>query len=166
MAEGRVQGGADPPLSPLGERQVALVADRLADPWASPALPVPGGPPLGCWHSPLRRAAATGGAIAERWVPALRARPDERLREIGQGEWEGLTGAEVRARYREVRAGWRHDPVHVHAPGGESLQEADARARSFAADLLDLAAAAGGNRGVHAGPGFGRAWIVDDRRGA
>ena len=144
VAEGRVQGGADPPLSPLGERQAALVAGRLADPWASPALPVPGGPPLGCWHSPLRRAAATGAAIAGRWVPALQVHPDERLREIGQGEWEGLTAAEVRARYREVRAGWRHDPVHVHAPGGESLQDADARARSFAADLLDLVAAAGG----------------------
>ncbi len=146
VAEGRVQGGADPPLSPLGERQVALVASRLVEPQASPALPVPGGRPQGCWHSPLRRAAATAAPIAERWVPALQARPDERLREIGQGEWEGLTGAEVRARYRDVRAGWRRDPVQVHAPGGESLQHADARARSFVADLLGMAAASGGQR--------------------
>ena len=142
VAEGRVQGGADPPLSQLGERQAVLVAGRLADPLAAPALPVPGGPPLGCWHSPLRRAAATGEAIAGRWVPALHAHPDERLREIGQGEWEGLTSAEVRSRYKDVRAGWRRDPVHVHAPGGESLRDADARARSFAVDLVDLVAAA------------------------
>jgi broad specificity phosphatase PhoE len=55
IAEGRFQGQADTPLTPLGLRQAALVADRLAAPHASPALPVPTGPPLELVHSPLAR---------------------------------------------------------------------------------------------------------------
>ncbi len=152
VAEGRVQGGADPPLSPLGLRQAALVADRLADPGRRPALPVPGGPPAACWHSPLRRAAATADAIAGRWA-SLRPTADGRLREIGQGEWEGLTGDEVRTRYRELRAAWRRDPVHAHAPGGESLQEVDDRARAFAGDAFAALRASAAD-----GPGSSGPW--------
>jgi len=135
VAEGRIQGRADPPLSELGRRQAALVASRLADPAATPPLPVPAGSPLGCWHSPLRRAAETAGFIGDARA-GLPLHADDRLSEISQGEWEGLTGADVHARYPEVRAGWRRDPVHVHAPGGESLPEAGRRAGGFAGDLL------------------------------
>jgi broad specificity phosphatase PhoE len=135
VAEGRIQGSADPPLSELGARQAALVAARLADPAAPPPLPVPGGPPLGCWHSPLQRAAETARFVGEAQA-GLELHADDRLREISQGEWEGLTGADVRARYRDIRAGWRRDPVHVHAPGGESLQEVGQRAGAFAGELL------------------------------
>ena len=152
VAEGRVQGGSDPPLSPLGHRQAALVADRLADPGRRPALPVPGGPPAACWHSPLRRAAATAAAIAGRWEP-LAPTADERLREIGQGEWEGLTADEVRTRYRELRAAWRRDPVHAHAPGGESLQEVERRARAFAGDAFGALRATAAD-----GPGSSAPW--------
>lgn len=136
VAEGRVQGAADPPLSALGQQQAALAGARLADPGAAPPLPVPPGRPLGCWHSPLRRAAQTARPISRGWRPALPLHPDPRLREIGQGEWEGLTGIQLGERYRTLRDGWRRDPVHVHAPGGEELRDVDARARAFAGDLL------------------------------
>jgi broad specificity phosphatase PhoE len=43
ITEGRFQGQADSPLSPLGERQAALAAARLARPGERPALPI--GPP-------------------------------------------------------------------------------------------------------------------------
>jgi broad specificity phosphatase PhoE len=135
VAEGRIQGRADPPLSELGRRQAALVAARLADSAVTPPLPVPAGPPLACWHSPLRRAAETARFIGDARA-GLPLHADDRLREISQGEWEGLAGADVLARYPEVRAGWRRDPVHVHAPGGESLPEAGQRAGGFAGDLL------------------------------
>ncbi len=135
VAEGRIQGRADPPLSELGRRQAALVAARLADSAATPPLPIPAGSPLACWHSPQRRAAETARSIGEARA-GLPLHADDRLREISQGEWEGLTGAEVVARYPEVRAGWRRDPVHVHAPGGESLPEAAHRVGAFAAELL------------------------------
>ena len=63
IAEGRFQGQADSPLTPLGLRQAALVADRLAAPHASPALPVPTGRPLELVHSPLARTTQTAAAI-------------------------------------------------------------------------------------------------------
>jgi probable phosphoglycerate mutase len=136
VAQGRVQGRANPPLSVLGYRQAALVAARLAHPLAPPPLPVPAGRVLGCWHSTLDRAASTAAAISAACGPDLELHPDERLGEIGQGAWEGLTGAEVGARFPQVRDGWQRDPVHVHAPGGESLPEASRRAASFATELL------------------------------
>ncbi len=136
VAQGRVQGRANPPLSVLGHQQAALVAARLAHPLAPPPLPVPTGRVLGCWHSTLDRAASTATAIAAACGPDLELHPDERLQEIGQGEWEGLTGADVQARFRQVRRGWQRDPVRVHPPGGESLPEVSRRAASFASELL------------------------------
>ena len=48
-------GLTDGPLSPRGQRQAALLADRLS------------GLPLDAvWHSPLERAAQTARAVAER----------------------------------------------------------------------------------------------------
>lgn len=138
VAEGRFQGRGDPPLSSLGEQQAALVASRLADPSAAPGLPLPAGPPLGIWHSPLQRAAATASAIAiavaQRRPPPSWAR--DGLTEIDQGEWQGLTHHEVQARWASTLAAWRHDPTTAHAPGGESLLDAQVRVRTTLASIL------------------------------
>lgn len=157
IAEGRFQGAADPPLSTLGRRQAALVAARLADSSTVFVSPFPAGPPLGCWHSPLQRAAATAAAIAERWDPPLALRPDGRLREIGQGAWEGRTAADIARNDGAALAGWRRDPVHVHAPGGESLSEVQGRATGFLDDLWGALAvrAAPGPPGTGTMPGGG-----------
>jgi phosphoserine phosphatase len=136
IVEGRFQGSSDPPLSPLGERQAELVAGRLADPLAWPALPVPPGDPVACWHSPLRRAAAVAERIRDRHPasPALRA--DPRLREISQGEWEGVLHAEVAERDGDRYRGWRREPTRYHGPGGEDLADAAARVADAFADIL------------------------------
>jgi probable phosphoglycerate mutase len=134
ITEGRFQGRSDPPLSSLGELQAARVAGRLATPAASPALPLPADPPLGVWHSPLQRARVVATGIAAGHDVALT--PLEPLLELDQGAWEGLTSAEVEARYGEELAAWRRDPVHHHAPGGESLEVATVRARAAADALL------------------------------
>jgi len=141
LAEGRFQGQADTPLSPLGERQAALAGARLADPAAAPRLPVPPGDPIAIVHSPLARtaqtAAAVAAAIAARGRPAPPLIPEPRLREIGQGAWEGLFQRDVEAGWPEEIAGWRRDPVRTFAPGGESLVEVDQRVRAALSVVID-----------------------------
>ncbi len=160
VAEGRVQGQSNPPLSTLGRTQARLVAARLAAPLAPPPLPVPDGRPAAVWHSPLTRAADTAAAIAEAWNPCLDRIADERLREIGQGAWEGLTGVEVKARYADLRRGWLIDPVHVHAPGGEPLPDVAERAASLATDLLRRLAGSTPAHGEHARPAPSPPWAI------
>jgi broad specificity phosphatase PhoE len=136
VAEGRFQGSSDPPLSSLGEQQAAAVAGRLARPNASPALPVPAGTPRRIWHSPLVRAESTARAIAAARDELVLLRPDAGLAELAQGDWEGHTADEVSARWPAELAAWRTDPEHHHAPGGEPLQAADARAAGAVARIL------------------------------
>ncbi len=152
IVEGRFQGQGDSPLTDLGQRQMAAAGGRLADAARPPALPIPPGPPAAIVHSPLRRTAAAAGLVAEaleavhRDVPALRA--DAGLLEIGQGDWEGLLGSDIAARWRDVLAGWRQDPLAAWAPGGESLPEVDARVRALLQPLL-VELAAGREPGTH-----------------
>ena len=64
IVERRFQGQLDTPLSPTGLRQASLAAARLARPRATPALPVPAGPPVEIVHSPLARTAQTATLVA------------------------------------------------------------------------------------------------------
>ncbi|MFI5225899.1 MAG: histidine phosphatase family protein [Candidatus Limnocylindrales bacterium] len=133
IVEGRFQGRADPPLSPRGERQAALAADRLASPARPPALPITPSAPVEIVHSPLGRAAATAHAVAVAIGGAgsavpIRADPD--LIEISQGEWEGRTQADIEARDLELLNAWRRDATRAVAPGGERIAEAAVRART------------------------------------
>lgn len=136
IAEGRFQGRGDPPLSDLGRRQAAALGARLAAPGEMPSLPLPAWPPVAVWHSPLRRAAQTANAVHQAREADAPLRPLEALTELGQGEWEGLTHDEVRARYPRELAAWRDDPLHHHAPGGESLSEALERVRQAWATII------------------------------
>jgi broad specificity phosphatase PhoE len=132
-----------------------LAADRLAHPHRSPALAVPIGPPLELVHSPLRRTSETAEIVtaavtgADGFDVAVLRRPDAGFLEIGQGEWEGLPGAEVQARWPEVIAGWRLDPLSAWAPGGESVPEVDARARASLAEVLARLHERGGGSDAH-----------------
>jgi phosphoserine phosphatase len=145
ITEGRFQGQADSPLTARGRRQAGLVADRLADPHASPALPIPEGAPLEVIHSPLGRTTETAVAIAEA-RPAggdPPRRPDAGFLEIGQGVWEGLHRDEIVARYGTELATWRRRPTEAWAPGGESLADVAARVRPGLDRALATLAAAG-----------------------
>jgi broad specificity phosphatase PhoE len=141
ITDGRFQGRSDPPLSPAGTRQAALVGARLRDPAAPPALPLPGSAPVGIWHSPLRRAAATAEAVAAARDDDVPLHADPGLVELAQGAWEGLTHAAVRERFGAELDAWRADPVHHHAPGGEPLRAAATRARAALGPILDSLAA-------------------------
>ncbi len=130
ISEGRFQGRHDPALSSIGERQAALVAERLRDPSRSPALPIPVTAPTAVWHSPLRRARQTAEAIAARQASPPRLISSEAFVEIAQGQWEGLTHDEVRSFSPDVLDGWRRDPLQWNAPGGERLVDAATRVQS------------------------------------
>lgn len=84
-AEGRWQGQADPPLSPLGRRQAGTAAERI------------GGVDV-IVTSPQIRAAHTAAIIGE----ALGVGPVvtiDGLRERHAGAWSGLTHVEIDERY-------------------------------------------------------------------
>lgn len=144
IVEKRFQGQMEAPLTPLGERQAELAGARLAHPHAAPPLPIPDTAPFAIVHSPLGRALRTAEIVAGamgaagRAIPPLRS--DAGFLEIGQGEWEGLTDAEITARFGESLAAWRRWPTRHHAPGGESLEQVRARVEtSLAGMLADLA---------------------------
>ena len=136
IVEGRFQGRQDPPLSERGLRQAQLVAARLGDPLDGPPLPIPARPPAAVWHSPLTRARQTAELVARAQAVATPLVASPGLTEIAQGDWEGLTHAEVTDASGEILAGWRQDPTRVNAPGGERLVEAAARVEEALTAIL------------------------------
>jgi probable phosphoglycerate mutase len=95
-AEGRWQGHADPPLSPLGVQQAMASADAVGQVAAIVA-------------SDLQRAATTAELIAER-LGVGPVRRDPRLRERDAGEWTGLTRAAIEERWPGFLADGRRPP--------------------------------------------------------
>jgi broad specificity phosphatase PhoE len=137
IAERRFQGRGDSPLTTRGLRQAKAVGARLAAPAAAPSIPVPDTAPAAIWHSPLSRATQTAQAIREAREADAPLRPLGELTELSQGEWEGLTHAEVSGRYPRQLAAWRADPILHHAPGGESLPDALSRAQAARDVILE-----------------------------
>src|SRR5262245_32207641 len=114
-AAGRTAGRSDPDLSPLGVRQAAAVGEYLANVRLAAV-----------YSSPLLRARRTAEAVGRR--QDLPVRVDTGLRELDQGELEGLPLTTLAERYAELLARWREDPGVVRLPGGETLAEVQARA--------------------------------------
>ena len=113
-AEGRYQGQIDTTLSDRGRAQTACLAEALAQV-----------PFRAVYSSPLSRSRDTARAIAARHgLPVVAL---DGLREVGMGEWEGLTEQEITARFGAVLTARRQDPERVTPGGGESLGELQAR---------------------------------------
>ena len=148
IVEGRFQGQSQVPLSPLGQRQADRAASRLARPLASPALPIPSGPPGEIVHSPLARTSETavrvvrGMAAADAFGAEVALVPEPGLREIGQGDWEGRLATEIEARWGDLLLEWRRRPAEAHAPGGERLSQVQERVRPALTSLLERLAQA------------------------
>jgi probable phosphoglycerate mutase len=127
--EGRWQGQLDPPLSDAGRQEARLVAARIAvEDGLRPARIV---------ASSLARAHETAQVIGEAVGIAVELEP--RLMEIGAGEWEGRTHAELEADDGERYRAWRSSPDSSPAPGGEPVAVATQRVRAL---LTELSAAA------------------------
>jgi 2,3-bisphosphoglycerate-dependent phosphoglycerate mutase/probable phosphoglycerate mutase len=119
----RYQGATDSPLTPFGLRQADALARRLRRIPFKLALVSPSG-----------RARLTAEAIlGERDAPML---DDPRWAEADHGRWEGLTYAEVRARFPHEAAARFADALNGRPSGGESLAEVAARVADGWATLL------------------------------
>jgi broad specificity phosphatase PhoE len=122
--EGRWQGRLDPPLSDSGRREAGLVAERIA---ADADLR-----PARILSSTLARATETAGIIGR--AVGVDVEPEARLVEIGAGEWEGRTHAELEAADGERYRMWRTTPGYG-PPGGEPLADASDRVRTLLVDV-------------------------------
>ena len=128
-AEGRFQGSRDIPLNDLGRTQAVtsggILADLLArDGRDSSSLPFVA--------SPLGRARLTMELMRGTMnLPPDDYAIDDRLREIGYGQWEGLTLPEMQLNDAATFASRNEDKWGVAAPSGESYASVTLRMREW-----------------------------------
>ena len=106
--ERRFAGWRDIPLSEAGRRQCEAVAHTLE-----------GAFPAAVCASPLERTRVSAEIIAK--PHRLGVALDAAFREMGFGQWEGLTREEVASRFPHDWTMWRTAPERFQAPGGEPL---------------------------------------------
>ncbi len=106
--EGRFRGQLDVPLNATGERQAAVLAERLT------TFPV-----TAIYSGPLQRAVRTGEICGERLGLRVEVLPG--LLDLNYGTWQGLTFAEVAARDPELYRLYLNAPGDLQFPAGENL---------------------------------------------
>jgi broad specificity phosphatase PhoE len=112
---GKCQGFSDTELNNNGREQIRELAKSLMNE-----------PISAVYSSDLKRALDTAKAIAHHHK--LTVEVDTDLREMNQGDFEGLTFVEIRERYAPILSEWVDNPNVVKLPGGESLKELQERA--------------------------------------
>src|SRR5438128_4001040 len=128
-AEGRLQGTLDIPLNELGRKQAAHAGQVLAGLLAQDGRDKHD---LTYVASPLGRARATMDFVREvLGLPAGDYALDDRLREIGYGEWEGSTLAEMQVRDPDLFAKRQTAKWTVSPPAGESYVQVQARMQDW-----------------------------------
>ncbi len=131
---GRLQGTLDIPLNTLGREQ-AVHAGRVLDRLI--AYDGHDKDRLAFVASPLGRARTTMELVrGELNLPAAGYGLDDRLREIGYGEWEGRTLAESETLDPELFARRQFDKWTVGAPGGETYASVQQRMRDWYDSLV------------------------------
>ncbi len=125
--EGRYQGQLDSPLTPLGIRQAEAVAGVLAEQLSGISVCL--------LSSPLGRAIHTAEIFADRLGLDAKPQTDVRLMEVGMGQWDGLTRAEIAVRWPDARKGRSAREWMFHGPGGESLNDLSDRLSDLLVDL-------------------------------
>ncbi len=115
-ASGLLQGRLDLPLDEVGLEQARQVAAAIGQ--VDMVI-----------SSPLARACQTAAAFG------LDVSIDERWLELDYGEYDGRRLGDIPA---ETWTRWKTDPT-FSTPAGESMGSLDARVRSAAADVIELA---------------------------
>jgi broad specificity phosphatase PhoE len=121
--EGRWQGQADVPLNHRGQQQAIEIARSLCH----------------CdihaiYSSDLQRALQTAQLLAR--IKKISIQPDIRLREIHQGEWQGLLIDDIKTKYRHEFQQMRDNPFRAAPPGGESAMQVQQRVLSIMDDIV------------------------------
>jgi len=140
-ALGRLQGTQDIPLNDLGRKQAASAGAILSGLFARDGRSEAS---LEFVASPLVRARSTmelvRGSLS---LPPDQYAIDPRLREIGYGQWEGATLAQMQVEDPDLFARRQTDKWTVSPPGGESYVEVQARVndwyRQLTADTVAVA---------------------------
>jgi probable phosphoglycerate mutase len=123
--EGRWQGHLDPPLSDSGRREASRAGQRIgADPELRPGRIV---------SSTLARALETAEIIGA--AVGMPVEQDPRLMEIGGGEWEGRTHAELETEDADRYLAWRASGGLGQPPGGEPIEAATERVVELLAEM-------------------------------
>jgi probable phosphoglycerate mutase len=123
-------GGDDPGLSEAGTDQAARLADHLrsgADPRWDPVDVIV--------SSPMRRARQTAEILGSDLNLPVEVRDD--LREAAFGAWDGLTLAEVEARWPEELETWINSYDARPPGGGESVSDVSARVDRAVAEVRE-----------------------------
>ncbi|MHB1216164.1 MAG: histidine phosphatase family protein [Thiobacillus sp.] len=117
----RYRGQIDDPLSEKGWTQMRAAVGNAA-PWSRIVT------------SPLLRARAFAEMLAA--THGLPLTLDERLMEVGFGQWEGKSAAEIEQAAPGTLARFKADPVHARPAGAEPLADFHARVAAGLEDLL------------------------------
>jgi ribonuclease H / adenosylcobalamin/alpha-ribazole phosphatase len=125
--------GENPDLSELGNKDAAEVAIELARVGSSGAFSFLAKPVV-VIHSPVKRAAQTASKIAQKLGAEQVELGD--LREIGFGDWDGLTNEELFVGHETQYQAWRGS-YEVAPPNGESLKDFDVRVNRSLDFILD-----------------------------
>jgi len=123
--EGRYQGQSDVPLNENGLAQAETLKETLN-----------GKTFAAIYSSDLMRAQQTAEPIAK--ILNLPIQVEPRLREINQGEWEGVLVDDIKARYAEIWSKRTVDPANVRPPGGETVREVATRVYAALDDIVRL----------------------------
>jgi alpha-ribazole phosphatase len=120
---GRYQGQSDLPLNQRGREQALQIASSLDGTDLS-----------AIYASDLARARDTAQTLAH--TTGLEVHLDPRLREINQGEWEGMRFAEIQAGYPQELKRRRESHLDFAPPGGETVQEVRKRVLSAVQEIV------------------------------
>ncbi len=121
--EGRLQGTTDIELNAKGLAQANLLAERLSEERGIGAI----------YSSTLRRAYVTAEIIGAQL--GLTPIADARLVERRLGKMEGLTAADIAARFPEFHKIWHLGEKRVPFPGEEAREEFHARLVGFLQEM-------------------------------
>lgn len=118
----KYRGHIDDPLSEKGWKQMRDAVEGHS-PWNS------------IISSPLSRCSAFAHEMGEKH--GLDVREDERLKEIGFGDWEGKTKDQISAESPTALSSFYDDPITNRPPGAETLAGFNARIGEAWNDLVN-----------------------------